>query len=307
MSPRSSYQPLNHAPQGVGGNNNLGILVVRHNRTYKTFIEKRIRPSATTRGDIQREIRIMQQVRSHPNIVSIADFDLNYKTLGYGSLFMQHCSLGSLDALIGRYRRREKHVSDEGFLWKVLWDLCIGLAYIWTGQESLTVRRIAAAGDIVPRKPRWEQIIHRDIKPSNVFMTWSASPMDTCPYPTLLLGDFGCAVTPRDTSINIILPQGDVEFAPPEGASYSKFSDVYALALTVVCVGWMKQSPPRRNALKWWASEGMEMVLRKCLRTDPEMRPTPGELPKYVWRGYRMWCRGRRDGGKRLPEWALGG
>jgi serine/threonine protein kinase len=281
MTPRTSYQPLHHAPQGVGGNNNLGIIIVRHTLTHKTFVEKRIRPSAIRSRDIHREIRIMQQVRKHANIVSIASFDLNYKTLGYGSVFMQHCTLGSLDALIGRYRRRAKFVSDEGFAWKVLWDLSIALAYLWTDQNALTVRRRAASGDVVPPKRGWDPIIHRDIKPSNVFMTWAAS-LDTCPYPTILLGDFGCAVTLRDGSARARLPRNDVEFAPPELTGYSGSGDVYALALTIVCVGWVKQSPPKRDLLNGWASEGMEMVLEKCLKRDQGRRPSPGELPKYV-------------------------
>jgi serine/threonine protein kinase len=236
MPPRTSYHPFHHAPQGVGGNNNLGIIIVRHSRTHKTFVEKRIRPSAVTSRDILREIRIMQQVRTHPNIVSIADFDLNHKMLGYGSVFLQHCTLVSLDALIGRYRRRRKSASDEGFAWKALWDLCIGLAYLWTGQDALTVRRLAASGDVVPPKRGWDPIVHRDIKPSNVFMTWAAS-LDTCPYPTILLGNFGCAIAARDWSAHARLPQNDVDFAPPEFPRYSGFGDVYALALTIVCVG----------------------------------------------------------------------
>jgi hypothetical protein len=60
MSPRSSYTPIYRASQGVGCNNNLGIIVVWHNRTHKTYIEKRVRPSAIILGDIQRGIRIMQ-------------------------------------------------------------------------------------------------------------------------------------------------------------------------------------------------------------------------------------------------------
>jgi serine/threonine protein kinase len=306
MSPRTSYTPIDRAPQGVGGNNNLGILIVRHTRSHKTYIEKRIRPSAIIFGDIQREIRMMQQARSHPNIVSIADFDLSYKTLGYGSVFMQHCELGSLDALISRYRSRGKWIADEGFAWKVLWDLSIGLAYLWTGQGASTVRRAAAAGDAVPSKRGWDPIVHRDIKPSNVFLTWHDA-IDNVPYPTVLLGDFGCAVTSQGRRARTGLPQNDVDFAPPEFPSYSEFGDVYALALTVVCVGWIKQSPPKREMLNGWASEGMEMVLRKCLKREQTSRPSPGELPKYVWRGYQMWCRGRRDFGKSLPEWALRG
>jgi hypothetical protein len=308
MSPRSLYTPLHAAPQGVGGNNNLGIIVVRYTHSRRTCIEKRIRPSAIRLGDIQREIRIMQQVRAHPNIVCILDYDLNHRTLGYGSVFMQHGELGSLDALIGRFRARRKWIADEGFAWKVLWDLCIGLAYLWTGQDAMTVRQVAAAGEIVMPKRGWSPIIHRDVKPSNVFLTWHDSlNVDTCPYPTVLMGDLGCAVTAQDVGVGAALPQNDVEFAPPEFPSYSEYGDVYALALVVVCIGWIKQRPPKKHPLNGWASEGMNMVLKNCLAREQRARPSPGELPKYVWRGYQTWCRGPRDFGSKLPDWALGG
>jgi serine/threonine protein kinase len=185
--------------------------------------------------------------------------------------------------------------------------MCIALAYLWTDQDALTVRQCAAAGQIVSPKRGWSPIIHRDVKPSNVFLTWhDALNVDTCPYPTVLMGDFGCAVTARDTGVGAVLPGNDGEFAP-EWPSYSEYVDVYALALMVVCIEWIKQRPPRENPLNGWASEGMDMVLKKCLAKEQRARPAPGELPKYVWRGYQMWCRGRRNFGSKLPDWALGG
>jgi serine/threonine protein kinase len=308
MSPRSDFTPISHASQGVGGNNNLGIIVVQHIQTRKIYIEKRIRPSAIIRGDIQREICIMQQCQNHPNITAILTHDLNYHNLGYGSVYMQRGELGSLDALIGRFRSHRCYLPDEGLTWKVLWDLCIGLAYLWTGQDATTVRRLAVSGQVIPMQRTWSSVIHRDIKPSNIFMTWhDPLRIDTVHYPTMLLGDFGCAVTAVDTA-NPSLPINDPDFAPPEFPVYSGYGDVFALALSVVCVGWVKQIPPKKNPLQGgWASEGLEMVLRKCLMCDQRARPGPRELPKCVWRGYQMWLGGRNNYGNVLPEWALQG
>jgi hypothetical protein len=58
--------------------------------------------------------------------------------------------------------------------------------------------------------------------------------VDTCPYPTVLIGGFGCAVMAQDRRQGMGLPQNDVDFALPEFPRYSEYGDVYALALTVV-------------------------------------------------------------------------
>lgn len=104
MGFRSKYEVMGSATQGVGGNNNLGIYVVRHRRTNKQYIVKRIRVSDIQRGYIQREIRNMQQGANHLNIATLIDHDLAHHNVGYGSMFMQRGELGSLDALILKLR-----------------------------------------------------------------------------------------------------------------------------------------------------------------------------------------------------------
>jgi serine/threonine protein kinase len=106
---------------------------------------------------------------------------------------MQHAKLGSLDALITRYRRRRTGLPDEGFVWKILYDCAVGLAHLQTGQDARTTREHALHGRDVPRKQDWNPVCHRDLKPSNILMTWKDC-SDSCHYSTLLLGDFGCAV-----------------------------------------------------------------------------------------------------------------
>jgi serine/threonine protein kinase len=270
MSPRDSYIPINPTAQGLGGNNNLGILVVRHCRTGQKIIEKPVRPSGIQHGHVQREIRMMRLCASHPNIVSLIDYDLSHTRLAYGSLFMQRAELGGLDALITRFRNARRFLSDEGFAWKVLWDLSIGVAYMSTGQDAIIVRQCALENRTVMKKGGWMPIHHRDLKPSNVFMTW-VDPLgiDDIHYPTMLIGDFGRALTESDRPARTEnTPTGDVDFSPPETPQSSGSSDVFSLALVVVCLGWMKHAPPKDHDPLGtnWASAGMYSVLSRCLQ-----------------------------------------
>jgi hypothetical protein len=127
MSIRSAFTPVARASQGEGGQNNRGIIVVRHNLTGEIYIEKRIHRSAIIECDIHREIRIMRQCCNHRHIVSIVNYDLDIRQFDYGSVYMQQGELGSVDALIGRYRSRGQYPPDEGFAWKVLYDVAIGI------------------------------------------------------------------------------------------------------------------------------------------------------------------------------------
>lgn len=283
--------------------------MVRHRLTNKTYIEKRARPRDINTGYIQHEVRVMQQLRGHPNIVEVVNYDLDYHHLGYGSVYMQRAELGSLDALIKRFADRRSQLPDEGFAWKVLYDLSIALAFLWTGTDARTAKQKAAEGQNLASIPGWNPVMHRDIKPANVLMTWKDPlQVDTCPYPTILLGDFGCAVTLQECGAGSANPpHNDAVFAPPEQSFYSEKADIYSMALVVICLAYRQQLPPRCDPFSnGWASEGLKMVLTKCLRAAAKDRPTPFELPKLVWRGYQMWSRTHGTFGVRLPQWAFG-
>jgi serine/threonine protein kinase len=311
MTSRPKYDIVCSATQGVGGNNNLGIHIVRHRRSNQLYIEKRIRASDIQRGDVQREIRNMRQCANHPNVVALVDHDLSHRSVGYGSMFMQRGELGSLDAFILRLRQNGTWLPDEGFLWKVLLDISMGVCHLWTGQDAATARQLAMTGRSVPTKPGWNKILHRDLKPSNIFMTWGDGQQpNQHPHPTMLIGDFGCAVSAADIRAGqgnfIRLPIPDLSFAPPEFPAYGEESDVYGIALIVVCIVWRSQEPPSGNLFaNNWATHSMARVLGRCLQRDPNLRPKPQDLPKLVWREYQMWLAGRSDHGRPMPEWVF--
>lgn len=312
MSPRSEFTSVGNAAQGVGGNNNLGVVIVRSHRDGNNYIEKRVHPDAISIGWIQREVRIMQQCRGHPNIVSIHSYDLSYRSSGYGSIFMQRAELGSLDALLLRFERRRVGLPDEGIAWKVFWDLSIALAYLWTGRDAQYVRQAAQAGRPITNVAGWDAVVHRDLKPSNVFMT-NEGPLqlDSCPYPTMLLGDFGSAVSVSEIASGRArcdrIPGNDPMFAPPEYPNYSEHGDVFSLGLILLCVVYQTQEPPIVALVESSRmSAHMAALLTLCMQQRQSRRPTPKTLPNLVWSGYSNWRKERNSSGSALPAWAYG-
>ncbi|KAH9882450.1 hypothetical protein J1614_000686 [Plenodomus biglobosus] len=222
MAPRHEFTPVQNAAQGVGGAQNKGILITKHNSSGKLYIEKRIPLALIAMGDSRREVRAMQQCSTHPhpNIVRLITFELQTPNhIPYGSLWLQYCELGSLDALMLRYMRRGQYLADEGFAWKVFLDLALAIAYLHTGYSEQKTLEQAQAGKSTKQVAGWNPILHRDLKPSNVFLSWKHA--DGTGYPTVLVGDFGCAVSVRDIAQGSrIEMRADTMFEAPEAASW---------------------------------------------------------------------------------------
>ncbi|CBY00229.1 hypothetical protein LEMA_P013590.1 [Plenodomus lingam JN3] len=183
QSPCHEFTPIQKAIQGVGGAQNSGILITLHNSSGKVYIEKRIPLRLITQGDIRREVCAMQQcsAQPHPNIVRLITFELQSPYhIPHGSLWLQHCELGSLDALMLRYMRRGHHLADESFMWKVFFGLALAIAYLHTGSSEQDTRERAHVGKGAKMVAGWNPIIHRDLKPSNKILSlldWYSSPL----------------------------------------------------------------------------------------------------------------------------------
>jgi NIMA (never in mitosis gene a)-related kinase len=321
MSARNNYVVLRPAVQGMGGTQNSGIYIVQHRHTGQKLIEKRIIPNQNGSRSLHAEIRAMQACRNHANIISIFESDTQDYTITYGSIWMQHCELGSLDKLIMRYEQRGAFLPDEGFMWKVFWDLSLALCYLWTGNPASDTRERAMAGRRVNHRVRgWKPMIHRDLKPANIFMTWD-EPHNAdggYVYPTVKIGDFGCCIRGSDVAVGgmnmnpMLLTHSELAFDPPE-PTYSEVGDLYACGLVLHCLGLMRQVPygpvTRRARTPFGDGSGASQELRSrvqdCLMPNPNDRPSPQDLPMVVWEGHKTWRRGRRDHGQPLPSWAL--
>ena len=293
---------------GDNGTQNAGIYLSKHLATNKVYIEKRI----VTSGYARREIQAMLLCQSHPHLVHIFKYHVSGP---YASIYMQHCELGSLDALILRYNARSTRLQDEGFLWRVFWDLALAVCFLATGQDYAGTRQRAIQGRSVQQSPSWIPFLHRDIKPGNVFMTWT-NPMAAdalTVYPSIVLGDFGCVVSPTDlySRHKDLLGQGDPRFEPPE-ETFCAQSDVFGICVVLHCLARMTHVPS--DAIhselvlgrQYTGSLQLVQLARHCLAARPENRPAPQHLPRMVFEGFRVWRQCRRNDGAALPAWAFG-
>jgi serine/threonine protein kinase len=314
---RSDFDIVKPLTEATNGGCNVGVFLVRKQRTGKTSIEKRVREKDIKRGYAQRELRAMLQCQKFPNIIHIREYDLNSSKVGYGSFFMQHCELGSLDGIITQHKLRGKYLLDEGFLWKVFWDVAIAFCHLWTGRSDYTIRNKASERRSVEGLDGWNCIVHRDIKPGNLFLTWKDSyGGDKCHYPIVVVGDFGLCTSLEDIDAGRASATRTSGYTPnfttPEAPRFCARSDIYQLALSIHCLARMSMKPDMSQPLsdshplpRRYHSPDLRNLLVKCLQRDPNKRPQPNDLPALVWSGYQAWRNSRRDDGEVLPRWAF--
>jgi serine/threonine protein kinase len=316
---RSEFETIKPLTAAARGGCNVGVLLVRSKRSGKTYIEKRMKPRDIDKGRAERELRALIQCKGFPSIVRIREYDLNHSRDGYGSLFMQYCELGSLDGMIKQYGTRDKYLSDEGFLWKVFWDVAIAFCHMYTGRSDYTIRKYAAEGRRIEGRDDedWNCIVHRDIKPDNLFLTWTDSAGgDKCQYPMVVVGDFGLCTSLEEIDAGRASPTETSGYTPdfitPEYPKFCPRSDVYQLGLAVHCLARMSRTPDMSRPLgsdhplpRRYASAELQNLLVMCLKRDPNKRPQPSDLPALVWTGYKAWRKARKDDGDLLPRWAF--
>lgn len=157
------------------------------------------------------------------------------------SLYMEHCNLGTLGALLGRCKTRPtRPMVEECFVWHVLHSLFKALAYLHFG----------VADGSVERNHGWRRILHRDIKPDNIFVKTSTT---GGMYPNIVLGDFGISIR--------------------ESAHNSEWGDPNVVAGTLV---WQ---PPEQSHDVWGRADvwAVGAVIKDLCRLDgpPISRPPP--------------------------------
>jgi serine/threonine protein kinase len=231
---------------------------------------------------------------------------------------MPICELGSLDSLILQFVQRGAKLLDEGFLWKVFWDLSLAVCYLWSGHPYENTRQRAFESKRVPKSinGKWNPVIHRDIKPGNVFMTWDrGNSLDQgMTYPRILLGDFGTSVSYNDLAIHDpdFIGGADSRFEAP-GPRFGKGVDVYGVGLVLQCLATMSQTPiPSKTQRMQYplgptfqASDELVDRVRHILDLDFSRRPNPRELPVHAATGFKAWWAGRNDSEQPLPGWAF--
>ncbi|KAE8857373.1 hypothetical protein PTNB29_08440 [Pyrenophora teres f. teres] len=127
------------------------IYLTEHIPTSTLYIEKRFSPTPSPSPSTLREIAALTRLNAHPHIITRFAHTPNYP---YTSLYLQHCPLGSLDTLI----KHGTALPDEGFLWKIFWDLALAVCFLATGFGYEETRLLALEGSVVKgKKGGWEK------------------------------------------------------------------------------------------------------------------------------------------------------
>ncbi|KAH7087691.1 kinase-like domain-containing protein [Paraphoma chrysanthemicola] len=305
---RSDFTIIRPLAEAKNGGCNAGIYLVRGLSGTK-YIEKRVDTDAIRKLYANREIEALIRLNGFPNIIRLRGYNIDYSRTGYGSIYMQHCELGSLDNLIKRFATRDARLSDEGFLWKVLWDASLALCHMFSGvSQRDIIARINDGKDIRPNKG-WNGTLHRDLKPGNICLTRMT---ESDLYPIAVLVDFGCCTSFEDIASGLAgaaRHSGNTPaFEPPESPAFCQRSDGYSLGLTIHCLARMSNHPDikRYGTLSYrHEDDRLRELLRNCTHSNHSKRPTPGELPRLVAKGYWKWKSGRKNDGERLPWWAF--
>jgi serine/threonine protein kinase len=152
-SPRSRFEIMSTIGENLG-RNNAGILIVGDNTTGRYCVEKRLKPSDIADGHAQREIQILMQLKDHPNIVQLVDFELKDDPKLQGCemsarTWTEYCETGSLLDFVGFPNTSKQRIA-EPLLWHILTSLAEAVRYLQQGpKESPDVS--------------WNMVYHRDI------------------------------------------------------------------------------------------------------------------------------------------------
>lgn len=213
------------------------VQVVQHQATGVLYVEKRVRINR----DPHEKIRAIAEVNA---LRMVKGDNLNYMKDRYWSsssltIILEYCSAGSLeDRITG-----STHATSEAFCWHTLMGLAKALTFLHYG-----TRDALREGPVKD----WNALWHLDIKPCNVFLSTSGQ---RGPYPRIVLGDFGCAVSASDILEGREDPQRQPAITrgwePEEyGRYYGSRTDIFMMSGVVHCLARMQPVKPDRHRLQ---------------------------------------------------------
>ena len=223
-SPRASLhgqydivKSLDTRPSITGGMS-LGVFLVRSRRTGRLYVEKRIDISKPSRKDRARaELEALQRIRTKgaPLNLNCLISDTWNSNTNICSLVLEYCDGGTIDNSIDMYLKNLDYIP-ESFIWHTFLSMAKALAFCHDGV-------IDPLRTPVQANYEWNKICHLDIKPQNVFL----EKPDGTSWPRVVLGDFGCAVTPADVHAGKADPfnqnHGTNGWFPPENSNSDDF------------------------------------------------------------------------------------
>ena len=148
--------------------------------------------------ELMREVAVMSDMKSHPNVVGCQDYDIIPHTGGIGWDILIR-----MDLLTPLQEYQIRHTMDEAQVRRLGADICEALIYC-----------------------QKRGLIHRDIKPGNIFVDELGR---------FRLGDFGVART-ADKTMGGMSKQGTENYMAPEvylGREYGPTVDIYSLGMVL--------------------------------------------------------------------------
>lgn len=263
-------------------------LVQKHN-TGELFIEKTIRADKSHKIRANSELGCFLRTSNksmHLNRLEEHFWGPQNRELTF---VLEYCDRGTLIDLI-RDTRKRGNIIPEDYIFHIMMGIAKALACLHEGGADATHDDAKAAS------PKWNSTWHLDIKPDNVFLSSSGQ---TGPYPRVVLGDFGCAVTANDvrdgTEDANRQTTGMPRWFPPEGdltigvgrTRYGAESDMWQLGalIQVLC---LQTSKPNRAMLSTAKPVGgdygraLNRYVKKLTQVDWTKRLTAVELVRKL-------------------------
>ena len=278
--PKRKWQVIQSFGSLNGGMNGGIFKVVEESDPFdRFFIEKRFPANLVRDKVVNKEIALLYQLSDDEGITKMVDHFIDVRK-GEASIYMEYCDAGSIaDVVVAVKPDRLVH---ERKLWKWMISLMDALVYCHRGPKP---------EDLASLK-YWNAIFHRDLKPANVLLKRDKGRGEI----VAKLADFGGSQSAdwawqtkqsrEHSSHASILTPG---FDPPEFPEFSGTSDVFQIALCIVCIctgnrnPWSKQftqgrkvnqkQPAGRNY-----SKELNEILAWCLTPDYKVRPGPLEV-----------------------------
>jgi serine/threonine protein kinase len=205
----------------------------------------------------------------------------------YSCIILSFCELGSITDYI-RWKAHQNLTTPEPFAWHVLQSLMSALSFCHYGID---------ADKPTDENVQWTTICHLDVKSDNIWLTMQNSKES---IPRVVLGDFGCSVSPEDIdrglAHTLMLTHGTPRWLPPEARAsssngrgqYGKATDIWQAGGTVQTMCRLTKSPnpeqaaARRPCGSTVYPRRLNSIVASCMDEAVEKRPSAIDCYKWI-------------------------